>query len=93
MNTIAAPRRQTILRFDEQLLDKLKYYARKEDKSLNAYVESVLIADIGRREELPHLQPDTEFSPEIRAITGVLKGRVRQEDIDNDERLAYILSR
>ena len=92
-NTATMTRRQTIIRLDEAFLDKLKYYSEKKHISLNAYIESVLRAEIERVEELPHLEPCTEFSPDILAITGVLKGKVTQEDLDNDDRLAYLLNR
>ena len=43
MDTITLERKQTAFRLRKDLLEKLKIEARKENRSLNNYVESVLI--------------------------------------------------
>ena len=43
MDTIASDRKQTALRLRKDLLERLKIEARKENRSLNNYVESVLM--------------------------------------------------
>ena len=43
MNTIAVDRKQTAFRLRTDLLDRLKVAAKKENRSLNNYVESVLL--------------------------------------------------
>ena len=43
MDSVAISRKQTAFRLREDLLDKLKIAARKENRSLNNYVESVLM--------------------------------------------------
>lgn len=93
MDTTVQTKKQTIIRLDEEFLDKLKLYAQREKKSLNAYMEAVLRKEIEQREELPHLEPCTKLSPEIERISGILKGKITQKDIDEDDRLAYLLSR
>jgi hypothetical protein len=93
METTTQTRKQTIIRMDEAFIEKLKYYSEKKNLSLNAYIESVLKTEIDRIEQLPHLEPCKELSPNILAITGILEGRITQEEIDNDPKLAYILSR
>ena len=42
MDTIALDRKQTAFRLRKDLLERLKIEARKENRSLNNYVESVL---------------------------------------------------
>ena len=43
METIALDRKQTAFRLRKDLLERLKIAARKENRSLNNYVESVLM--------------------------------------------------
>lgn len=43
METIALDRKQTAFRLRKDLLERLKIEARKENRSLNNYVESVLM--------------------------------------------------
>ena len=94
MNTTASSqRKQTILRFDETFLKKLKYYAAREDMSLNSYAESVLRAEIERKERLPKLELPQHFSSNVLRLSGALSGKIKPEDLENDDRLAYLLDR
>lgn len=43
METVASNRRQTAFRLRADLLDRLRVKAKKENRSLNNYVESVLL--------------------------------------------------
>ena len=43
METIALDRKQTAFRLRKDLLERLKIEARKENRSLNNYVESILM--------------------------------------------------
>ena len=43
MDTIALDRKQTAFRLRKDLLERLKIEARKENRSLNNYVESILM--------------------------------------------------
>lgn len=91
MNATTAQRKQMIFRFDESVISKLKYYAQREEKSLNSYVESVLKSDIEHKERLPKLVISKNLSQNIRKISGVLAVKVIEKDMENDERLAYLL--
>ena len=44
MNTAVAPKKQTAFRLDGDLLERLRVKARRENRSLNNYVERVLMA-------------------------------------------------
>lgn len=44
MNTAIATKKQTAFRLDADLLERLKLKARRENRSLNNYVETVLTA-------------------------------------------------
>lgn len=48
METITLDRKQTAFRLRVDLLDRLKVAARKENRSLNNYVESVLLDAVYR---------------------------------------------
>ena len=48
MNTVAFDRKQTAFRPRTDLLDRLKVAAKKENRSLNNYVESVLLDAVYR---------------------------------------------
>lgn len=48
MKTIALDRKQTAFRLRKDLLERLKIAARKENRSLNNYVESVLMDAVYR---------------------------------------------
>ena len=45
MNTVVTRKKQTAFRLDADMLDRLKVKARREHRSLNNYVEKVLMAD------------------------------------------------
>ena len=93
MNATTAQRKQMIFRFDESIISKLKYYAQREDKSLNSYVESILKSDIEHKESLPKLVISNNLSENIRRLSGVLAGKVTGKDLENDDRLAYLLGK
>lgn len=48
MNTVAVDRKQMAFRLRTDLLDRLKVAAKKENRSLNNYVESVLLDAVYR---------------------------------------------
>ena len=48
MDTITLDRKQTAFRLRKDLLERLKIEARKENRSLNNYVESVLLDAVYR---------------------------------------------
>ena len=48
MNTVAVDRKQTAFRLRTDLLDRLKVAAKKENRSLNNFVESVLVDAVYR---------------------------------------------
>ena len=56
METIA--RTQTAFRLKDSLLERMKWNARREHKSLNAYVEDLLEEQVGREVVFPKLPPE-----------------------------------
>ena len=56
METVA--RTQTAFRLKDSLLERLKWQAKREKKSLNAFVEEVLEEKVGREVVFPKLPPE-----------------------------------
>ena len=56
METVA--RTQTAFRLKDGLLERLKWQAKREKKSLNAFVEEVLEEKVGRELVFPKLPPE-----------------------------------
>lgn len=83
---------QTAFRFDPDLLSRMKLRAKREKKSLNAYVEDVM------ERENP---ADTLVWPKVKFPIKPHPGwkdltmdiHFTKEDLEQDERLAYILSK
>lgn len=51
-------RTQTAFRLKDGLLERMKWNARREHKSLNAYVEDLLEEQVGREVVFPKLPPE-----------------------------------
>ena len=94
METTATRKRtQAIFRFEDSFIAKLKYYAKMEDKSLNAFVEAILQTEISRKESLPKLSISGTYSPTLNKLSGILAGKIAKDDLENNDRLAYILNK
>lgn len=81
---------QTAFRFSEDLLERIKWEAKRRGTSLNAYVADVL--DRETRVEWPRLPKDYKVSQEIlnlRCVTGWKEPT--EEELKEDPRLAAIL--
>lgn len=77
MNTVAFDRKQTAFRLRTDLLDRLKVAAKKENRSLNNYVESVLLDAVYREpnEETLAAMKDTKENKNLETL-----------DLDNFEK-------
>lgn len=91
---------QTAFRFSPELLQRMKNRARLRGQSLNSYVETLVKKDLGTKEEryealyreLAEIELPKEISPEVMDLSKY-KVEFTQEEIDSDERLAYLLSK
>lgn len=85
METVA--RTQTAFRLKNSLLERIKWNARREHKSLNAYVEDLLEEQVGREIVFPKMPPEFfEKSKELERFA--LKGSKlpkEYEGLDPDE--------
>jgi hypothetical protein len=55
---MAVPRTQTAFRLKDSLLERMKWRAKRENKSLNALVEEILDEQFGREIVFPKLPPE-----------------------------------
>lgn len=91
---------QTAFRFTPDLLTRLKLKARREHKSVNAYVEQLIEKDLSKDEdryaalyrELAKIKLPEKISPKVKALSRFAV-EFSEEDLKNDERLAYILGK
>ena len=77
MNTVAVDRKQTAFRLRTDLLDRLKVAAKKENRSLNNFVESVLLDAVYR-------EPNEETLTAMKDATE--NGNLETLDLDNFEK-------
>ncbi|MBO6170192.1 MAG: toxin-antitoxin system HicB family antitoxin [Bacteroidales bacterium] len=82
---------QTAFRLDEGLVARLKLKAKQKDVSLNRLVEEMLEKVAPAEPEWPKIEFPAAIRPEIKALA--FNNGPTKEDINNDERLAYILSK
>lgn len=82
MNTLAVDRKQTAFRLRTDLLDRLKVAAKKENRSLNNYVESVLLDAVYR-------EPNEETLAAMKDAKE--NGNLETLDLDNFEKFVESL--
>lgn len=82
MNTVAVDRKQTAFRLRTDLLDRLKVAAKKENRSLNNFVESVLLDAVYR-------EPNEETLTAMKDAKG--NGNLETLDLDNFEKYVETL--
>lgn len=71
-------RTQTAFRLKDSLLERIKWRARREKKSVNAFVEEVLEKEVGKELVFPKLPP--EFFEKARELDRfAIKGKLPKE--------------
>lgn len=88
METIA--REQTIIRFRKEVMERAKYKAKQQGKSLNAFLEEIVGAAVMLR--IPKLPEDFQIDPAIERFSGIMPEPTK-EQLEADDRLAYILGK
>lgn len=89
MNASSA-RVQTAFRLDPVLLERLRRQAKLQHKTLNSYVELILIRAV--QPELPTIPSDYHISEETKKMCGFIP-QPTKEQLENDPKLAYILGK
>lgn len=83
---------QTAFRLEESLLNRLKKKAGRQNKSLNSYVEALLKADVRDEPEYPRMSFPIPQSARVSRMLDILPG-FTDEELQNDDKLAYILGK
>ena len=73
------PRTQTAFRLKDSLLERIKWQAQKEHKSVNAFVEEVLEEKVGKELVFPKLPPEWFEQQRENTERFVLKGKLPKE--------------
>ena len=82
----------TTIRLTPELMERVKRSAKKEHRSLNSYVESLL--DRATEPVFPKIGPDFKVSDEIKAFQGSVRfKRPTQAQLDADPTLAYLVKK
>ena len=93
---------QTAFRFSQGMLDRMKWAAKKQNKSLNAFVEDVMEKAVGRAEEFPKLPKEFfakskeleswavggELDPRYKGLTGA-----EQAELDKQIKYEYLMEK
>ena len=87
INMETQTRVQTVIRLRPEVFARLKFKAKQENLSLNAYVEKTL--EEQTKPVLPKLPKDFEIDPVIASFSGMLREPTREE-IESDPKLARI---
>ena len=82
---------QTAFRLDEDLLMRARRKARQQGISLNRLAEKAIENYVGEF-EFPAIEPPAEIPEWIRKLSEGVRP-VTQEELDADDRLAYIFSK
>ena len=83
---------QTAFRLEESLLNRLKKKASRQNKSLNSYVEALPKADVRDEPEYPKVTFPIPHSTRVSRMIDILPG-FTDEELERDEKLAYILGK
>jgi len=79
---------QVTLNLENDTAEKIKEYVAKKQLNLNVLLENHL-KDIANQYTIPEVDEkkldlkNREISPEILALTGIIKGNLTDEDVDN----------
>ena len=86
----SSARIQTAFRLDQDLLERLRRQARLENRTLNSYVEIILLKAV--QPELPQVEEGYQLSAETRKMCGFIPP-ITKEQLEKDDRLAYLLGK
>lgn len=79
---------QTIVRLRPELLARVKRVARRENRSVNSFIEDALEKAAGL--EFPKLPPDFKVSDEILGLACFKMPHPTQEELNKDPKFAYL---
>ncbi len=88
METIA--RVQTVIRLRPDVMERVKYRAKSQGVSINAFMEDAIME--ATKVSIPKRPKDLEISPVVKSLSGIIPAPTK-EMLESDDRLAYILSK
>lgn len=89
---VASAKEQTAFRFDKDLLSTMKSRAKGMGKTLNGYVNHLIIQDLKSSMTLPEIFVSDDLDSDIERFAGIIP-TPSETDLKNDERLAAIWNR
>ncbi|MBQ6199121.1 MAG: toxin-antitoxin system HicB family antitoxin [Bacteroidales bacterium] len=81
---------QTVIRLRPDVMERVKYRAKSQNISVNAFVENALIE--ATKVPIPKLPKDFKIDPLVESLSGIIPAPSK-EMLESDDRLAYILSK
>lgn len=85
-----AARVQTVIRLRPEVMERVKYRAKSQNISVNAFVENALVE--ATKMPIPKLPKDFKIDPLVESLSGIIPAPSK-EMLESDDRLAYILSK
>ncbi len=85
-----AARVQTVIRLRPEVMERVKYRAKSQNISVNAFVENALVE--ATKVPIPKLPKDFKIDPLVESLSGIIPAPSK-EMLESDDRLAYILSK
>ncbi len=85
-----AARVQTVIRLRPEVMERVKYRAKSQNISVNAFVENALVE--ATKVPIPKLPKDFKIDPLVESLSGFFPPTTK-EMLESDDRLAYILGK
>ena len=89
--TVSSAKVLTTIRLTPELMERVKRHAKREHRSFNSFVETVL--DKATEPVFPKIGPDFKISDEILSLRATSYKRPPQEVIDADPKLSYLVNK
>ena len=81
---------QTVIRLRPEVMERVKYRARSQSISVNAFIENALAE--ATKVPIPKLPKNFKISPLVESLSGIIPAPTK-EMLESDDRLAYILGK
>jgi hypothetical protein len=81
---------QTVIRLRPEVMERVKYRAKSQNTSVNAFIESALVE--ATKVPIPKLPKGFKISPLVESLSGIFPAPTK-EMLESDDRLAYIYNK
>lgn len=89
-NMDTTTRVQTVIRLRPEVMERVKYRARSQSISVNAFIENALAE--ATKVPMPKLPKNFKISPLVESLSGIIPAPTK-EMLESDDRLAYLLGK